>query len=126
MHFRRLFLRIVPLIAISLIAFGLLLGYADRSARTVRPVEAFQRRDAVFVGVALLAHAGHADRVGRLDPRRAGDHRTHGGQPRDPGRDHATIPTGEYKRIILPGREWQLLAEPRLLSKVSRRSLREQ
>jgi len=44
----------IPLIAISLIAFGLLLGYADRSARTVRPVEAFQRRDAVFVGVAQV------------------------------------------------------------------------
>jgi undecaprenyl-diphosphatase len=41
------------LIAVSLIAFGLLLGWADR-LKGDRPLEGFTARDAVFVGAAQI------------------------------------------------------------------------
>ena len=43
----------IPLIAVSLIAFGLLLGWADRLPGT-RTIETMDRRDAVFIGAAQV------------------------------------------------------------------------
>jgi undecaprenyl-diphosphatase len=44
----------IPLIAISLIAFGLLLGFADQRARSVRNAQEFGRRDALVAGAAQV------------------------------------------------------------------------
>jgi undecaprenyl-diphosphatase len=44
----------IPLIAVSLIAFGLLLGFADQRSKNVRPVEGFGRRDALIAGAAQV------------------------------------------------------------------------
>ena len=44
----------IPMIGISLIAFGLLLGYADQRSKNVRPVESFGRRDALIAGAAQV------------------------------------------------------------------------
>ena len=43
----------IPLIAVSLIFFGLLLGWADRLPGT-RTIETMDRRDAVFIGAAQV------------------------------------------------------------------------
>jgi undecaprenyl-diphosphatase len=44
----------VPLIAVSLILFGLLLGYADQRSKSTRTVDGFTRRDALLVGAAQV------------------------------------------------------------------------
>ncbi len=44
----------IPLIAISLIAFGLLLGWADQRSQSVRTMDGFARRDAILVGAAQV------------------------------------------------------------------------
>ena len=41
----------IPIIAVSLIVFGLLLGYADRLAGK-RPLESYSRMDAIVIGLA--------------------------------------------------------------------------
>src|SRR4029453_9083211 len=42
----------IPLIAVSLIAFGLLLGFADQRSKKSRAVESFTNRDGLTVGAA--------------------------------------------------------------------------
>ena len=44
----------IPLIAVSLIAFGLLLGFADQRSKRIRPVESFTSKDALIVGAAQV------------------------------------------------------------------------
>jgi undecaprenyl-diphosphatase len=44
----------IPLIAVSLIAFGLLLGFADQRAESVRNVPELRRRDALTAGAAQV------------------------------------------------------------------------
>ena len=44
----------IPLIAVSLIVFGLLLGWADQRSKSVRTVDGFGRRDALLVGAAQV------------------------------------------------------------------------
>ena len=44
----------IPLIAVSLIAFGLLLGWADQRSKNARNIEDFTRRDALLVGAAQI------------------------------------------------------------------------
>ena len=44
----------IPLIAISLIGFGLLLGYADQRSKNARTMDSFDRRDALLVGAAQV------------------------------------------------------------------------
>ena len=44
----------IPLIAVSLIVFGLLLGWADQRSKSVRKVDGFGRRDALLVGAAQV------------------------------------------------------------------------
>ena len=44
----------IPLIAVSLIGFGLLLGWADQRSKSVRTVDGFGRRDALLVGAAQV------------------------------------------------------------------------
>ena len=44
----------IPLIAVSLIGFGLLLGYADQRSKNTRRIEGFTRRDALLVGTAQV------------------------------------------------------------------------
>jgi undecaprenyl-diphosphatase len=44
----------IPLIAVSLIAFGLLLGFADQRAKSVRNVPELRRRDALTAGAAQV------------------------------------------------------------------------
>ncbi len=44
----------IPLIAVSLIVFGLLLGFADQRSKRIRPVESFTSKDALIVGAAQV------------------------------------------------------------------------
>ena len=44
----------IPLIAVSLIVFGLLLGFADQRSKRIRPVDSFTRKDALIVGAAQV------------------------------------------------------------------------
>jgi undecaprenyl-diphosphatase len=44
----------IPLIAVSLIGFGLLLGWADQRSKNARNIEGFDRRDAILVGAAQV------------------------------------------------------------------------
>jgi undecaprenyl-diphosphatase len=44
----------IPLIAVSLIFFGLLLGWADQRSRSDRVIDDFTRRDALLVGAAQV------------------------------------------------------------------------
>jgi undecaprenyl-diphosphatase len=44
----------IPLIAVSLIFFGLLLGWADQRSKTVRTMDGFGRRDALVLGAAQV------------------------------------------------------------------------
>jgi undecaprenyl-diphosphatase len=44
----------IPLIAVSLIFFGLLLGWADQRSRSDRFIDGFTRRDALLVGLAQV------------------------------------------------------------------------
>ena len=44
----------IPLIAVSLIFFGLLLGWADQRSRSDQVIDDFTRRDALLVGAAQV------------------------------------------------------------------------
>jgi undecaprenyl-diphosphatase len=44
----------IPLIAVSMIAFGLLLGWADQRSKNARTIVDFNRRDALLVGAAQV------------------------------------------------------------------------
>ena len=44
----------IPLIAVSLIGFGLLLGWVDTSAKAVRTIGELRRRDALILGAAQV------------------------------------------------------------------------
>jgi undecaprenyl-diphosphatase len=44
----------IPLIAVSMIGFGLLLGWADQRSKNARTIESFDRRDAILVGAAQV------------------------------------------------------------------------
>jgi undecaprenyl-diphosphatase len=44
----------IPLIAVSLILFGLLLGWADQRSRSDRRIDGFTRRDSLLVGAAQV------------------------------------------------------------------------